>query len=132
MTKTVLQNVEVLAAGGEKDVGKKKKGRISASVVTLLLTPAQSDRMALINNAGSIWLAMRNPRDKKLSPAKALTVSDLVRVKGPAKPKAKKKAAGAKVARGKRGKAEKKKKKKKPPAHVVEIIRGGEKTTTEF
>ncbi len=131
VTKTVLQNVEVLAAGGEKDVGKKKKGRISTSVVTLLLTPAQSDKMAMVNNAGSIWLSMRNPRDKKLAPAKALFVSDLAQIKKPAKAKDEKKKTVKK-----KGKAVKKKvkavKKKKPPPHVVEIIRGGEKTTTEF
>lgn len=64
MTRTVLSNVQVLSAGPNLDVQKGKEGQaVPQNVVTLLLTPADSERLALATNQGQIMLAMRNPLD---------------------------------------------------------------------
>ena len=136
MTKTILQNVEVLAAGGVKEVGK-KKGRISASVVTLSLTPEESDKLALAATAGSIWLSMRNLRDKALSELEPVSVNELIPLEkamagaGP-EGKPEEGATPGEKSKGKAGKSVKGTEKKKPRGYVVEILHGGEKTEAEF
>lgn len=91
VTRTILQDVEVLAAGGVQEAGKKKSGS-SVPMVTLLLNPEESAKVALAGTSGSIWLAMRNPRDKALPPFALVTVDDLLRgeprMKGGPPPKA--------------------------------------------
>jgi len=77
VTRTILQDVEVLAAGGMQDAGKKKSGTVP--MVTLLLTPDESAKVALAGSSGSIWLSMRNPRDKGRPPLSLVTVDDLLR-----------------------------------------------------
>ena len=63
-SKVVLTNVLVLAAGTriERDVEQNKP--ISVSVVTLLVDPADAERLALASTEGKIQLALRNPLDK--------------------------------------------------------------------
>jgi len=78
MTRTILQDIEVLAAGGVQEVGKKQSGR-TVPVVTLLLTPEQSDKVALASSTGTLWLSMRNARDKTLPETGSVTVNDLIR-----------------------------------------------------
>jgi pilus assembly protein CpaB len=78
VTRTILQDVEVLAAGGVQEAGKKKSGS-TVPMVTLLLTPEESAKVALAGSSGSIWLSMRNPRDKEKPPLSLVTVDDLLR-----------------------------------------------------
>jgi len=63
-SKVVLTNVLVLAAGTriERDVEDDKP--ISVSVVTLLVDPADAERLTLASTEGKIQLALRNPLDK--------------------------------------------------------------------
>jgi pilus assembly protein CpaB len=62
-SKVVLTNVLVLAAGTriEQDADAKP---ISVSVVTLLVAPAEAERLTLASTEGKIQLALRNPLDK--------------------------------------------------------------------
>jgi pilus assembly protein CpaB len=62
-SKVVLTNVLVLAAGTriEQDADAKP---ISVSVVTLLVDPAEAERLTLASTEGKIQLALRNPLDK--------------------------------------------------------------------
>ncbi|MBI3024916.1 MAG: Flp pilus assembly protein CpaB [Candidatus Tectomicrobia bacterium] len=78
VTQAILQNVEVLAAGGVQEAGKKKSG-VSVPMVTLLLTPQESAKLALAGTSGSLWLSMRNPRDKALAQINPVTVDDVFR-----------------------------------------------------
>ncbi|MEK6711771.1 MAG: Flp pilus assembly protein CpaB [Nitrospinota bacterium] len=82
VTRNILQDVEILAAGGVQEAGKKKSGS-SVPMVTLLLTPEESAKVALAGTGGSLWLAMRNPRDKAVVSIPPVTVEDLLR-SGPA------------------------------------------------
>ena len=65
MTRVVVSDVEVLTAGTSIDREKARDGQpISASVVTLLVTPQDAERIALAANEGSIMLTLRNPLDR--------------------------------------------------------------------
>jgi len=64
-TRVVLSNVTVLTAGTRFDQEKaSSEGKaIPTSVVTLLLTPADAEKMTLAAEEGRIMLALRNPLD---------------------------------------------------------------------
>lgn len=66
LTATVLQNAVVLAAGHETEPN--PKGKTSdATVVTLLLTPEESQRAVLASNQGAIHFVLRNAADARVS-----------------------------------------------------------------
>jgi pilus assembly protein CpaB len=64
-TRVVLSNVTVLTAGTRFDQEKASaEGKpIPTSVVTLLLTPADAEKMTLAAEEGRVMLALRNPLD---------------------------------------------------------------------
>jgi pilus assembly protein CpaB len=64
-TRVVLSNVTVLTAGTRFDQERATaEGKaIPTSVVTLLLTPADAEKMTLASEEGRIMLALRNPLD---------------------------------------------------------------------
>ncbi|MBA2302711.1 MAG: Flp pilus assembly protein CpaB [Acidobacteria bacterium] len=65
MTRVVVSDVEVLTAGTSIDREKAREGAaMPASVVTLLVTPQDAERIALAANEGSIMLTLRNPLDR--------------------------------------------------------------------
>ena len=122
LTKTILQDVEVLASGGEKVVGQ-EKDRLKVPVVTLLLTPEESDKVALAATvAKSIWLSMREPRDKsKRAHTKLVSIDEVLQTEPIRKRTLKRSSKTPKFRRRFRRKG-----------HVVEIIRDGKKTYTKF
>lgn len=62
MAKVILENIQVLAAG--QNVANDDNGRpMNVQVVTLLVTPEQSEALALASTEGRIQLALRNPID---------------------------------------------------------------------
>ncbi|MCC6990178.1 MAG: Flp pilus assembly protein CpaB [Acidobacteria bacterium] len=62
MARVVVSNVEVLAAGTRAEQSQATDGRnASASVVTLLVTPADAERISLASSVGRITLTLRNP-----------------------------------------------------------------------
>jgi pilus assembly protein CpaB len=64
LSRAVVSNVQVLAAGTKIDQTKSKDGQaIPTAVVTLLVTPQDAERLALAQSEGSIVLALRNPLD---------------------------------------------------------------------
>jgi pilus assembly protein CpaB len=64
-TRVVLSNVTVLTAGTRYDQERAtKEGKpIPTSVVTLLLTPTDAEKMTLAAEEGRVMLALRNPLD---------------------------------------------------------------------
>jgi pilus assembly protein CpaB len=62
-TKVVLQNVEVLAAGTRLEQDTEDGKPMQVTVVTLLVTPEESERLTLASTEGKIQLALRNPLD---------------------------------------------------------------------
>jgi pilus assembly protein CpaB len=64
MSRTVVSNLQVLTAGTKYDIEQAKDGQpIPSSVVTLLVTPEQAERITLAQTNGSITLVLRNPLD---------------------------------------------------------------------
>ncbi|HKY21893.1 MAG TPA: Flp pilus assembly protein CpaB [Vicinamibacterales bacterium] len=62
-SKVVLSNVEVLAAGTRLESDSKDSKPVQVTVVTLLVTPEQAERLSLVSTEGKIQLALRNPLD---------------------------------------------------------------------
>lgn len=62
-SKLVLSNVEVLAAGTRLEQDTPDGKPMQVTVVTLLVTPDQSERLTLASTEGKIQLALRNPLD---------------------------------------------------------------------
>lgn len=64
VTKVVVSNAQVLTAGTKYEQDKSKTGEaMPSSVVTLLLSPADAERVVLAANEGQVMLALRNPLD---------------------------------------------------------------------
>src|SRR6266851_4311298 len=65
MSRVVVSNVQVLTAGTRYDQGEAQKDAkpIPTSVVTLMVHPADAERIALAASEGQIMLALRNPLD---------------------------------------------------------------------
>ena len=62
-SKLILANVEVLAAGTRIEQDIDRDDPIQVTVVTLLVTPEQSEKLTLASTEGKIQLALRNPAD---------------------------------------------------------------------
>jgi pilus assembly protein CpaB len=62
-TKVILSNVQVLTAGTRMEQAPDSKP-VQVTVVTLLVFPEQSERLALASTEGKIQLALRNPLDQ--------------------------------------------------------------------
>jgi pilus assembly protein CpaB len=85
MTKTVLSNVQVLTAGTRYDQEKARNGQpIPSTVVTLMVSPEDGERVALAQSQGEIMLALRNPLDTTNSVTSGARVGTLFG--GPAVP----------------------------------------------
>ncbi|HJZ77044.1 MAG TPA: Flp pilus assembly protein CpaB [Vicinamibacterales bacterium] len=65
ISRAVVSNVQVLTAGSRFDQEKAKaEGKpIAATVVTLLVTPADAEKISLAASEGQIMLTLRNPLD---------------------------------------------------------------------
>ncbi len=64
MSRTVVSNVQVLTAGTRYDQENTKNGKpIQTTVVTLMVTPADAERITLAQAEGQVMLALRNPLD---------------------------------------------------------------------
>ena len=79
-SRTVLSNVQVLTAGTRYDQERAtKEGKaIPTSVVTLLLTPDDAEKLTLASEAGRIMLALRNPLDTAATKTNGAKLSALM------------------------------------------------------
>jgi len=64
LTRTLLQNLEVLSAG--QDFKKDQEGKpITVQVVNLLVTPEQAEQLSLATSQTNVQLVLRNPLDRE-------------------------------------------------------------------
>lgn len=77
ISKTVLQNVEVLAVAQE--IEKTKDEPQVVKVVTLLVSPQEAERLALASREGSLRLAMRNYNDNKIVLTSGVDTAQMLR-----------------------------------------------------
>jgi len=76
LTKTILQNVEVLSAG--QNIQKDAEGKpIQVQVVNLLVTPEDAETLSLASNEARIQLVLRNPLDTEVAKTSGTTMSKL-------------------------------------------------------
>ena len=76
VTTTVLQNITVLSANQQLQPDNKGQA-IAASVVNVLVTPEQAERLTLAGNEGRIALVLRNAIDQKIEPIRGQETSEL-------------------------------------------------------
>ena len=67
VTKTILQDLEVLASGAKTET--KNNQNVTVQTVTVLVDPDGAEKMALAVDQGSVHLALRNPVDRHLTEA---------------------------------------------------------------
>lgn len=85
LSRTVLNNIQVLTAGTKVDIERTKDGQnIPTAVVTLLVTPADGETLALATTQGQIVLALRNPLDTIPTDTKGARITALVGAPSPA------------------------------------------------
>jgi pilus assembly protein CpaB len=65
-SKVILTNVQVLAAGTKIERETDKDKPMPVTVVTLLVSPEEAERLTLASTEGKIQLALRNPLDKTM------------------------------------------------------------------
>jgi pilus assembly protein CpaB len=76
VSKTLLQNMEVLSAG--QDMQKDSEGKpVSVPVVNLLATPEQAETLSLASSEMRIQLVLRNPLDTQTVQTPGTAVSNL-------------------------------------------------------
>lgn len=76
LTKTLLQNVEVLSAG--QNIQKDAEGKpVSVGVVNMLVTPEQAEILSLASNETRIQLVLRNPMDKDITNTPGTAIANL-------------------------------------------------------
>jgi pilus assembly protein CpaB len=79
MSRVVVSNVQVLTAGTKYDQDAAKDGRpVPSTVVTLLVTPEDAERIALAGSVGQIMLTLRNPLDKEATETKGAHTAALM------------------------------------------------------
>lgn len=140
ITKTILENILVLAVGSET---KEKRGAEEKSsptdVITLEVTPEEAEKLALAATEGRLQLALRNFSDTENVVTQGTTVSTLVGSHSPSpareirlpvrkelevKKQASKESPPSLV--------EKKVESSKPPTHTVELIKGSKVSEVKF
>jgi pilus assembly protein CpaB len=140
LTKTLLQNVEVLSAG--QNLQKDNEGKpVSVPIVNLLVTPEQAEVMSLASNEERIQMILRNPTDKESSKTRGTAVEYLFNgVDGMPGPQEAPKKVAAKRAAPKLSPppppptpvAAKPEPPKVVPPLVVEVIHGSRRTEAKF
>ncbi len=117
-TRTVLQNVQILSTGGRIEPDPQGKPE-NVGVVTLLLTPEESQKIVLAENQGSLQFVLRNGGDSAKPDVPAVDIAELQGAPRKA-PEPVRVGTGRRVA---------------PPRHevfTVETVAGGKTTVARF
>jgi len=121
LTRTILENIKVLAAGQKIEQDKEGKAQ-KVPVITLLVTPEQANVLTMASTEGRIQLALRNRIDTKVASPPLVLRSSLFGLPAPSRP-----APGPRPAP---------RQAEAPPKprydFVVEVIRGNERKSETF
>lgn len=117
ITKTILENVPVLAAGQKIEQDREGKPQ-TVPVVTLLVSPEDADKLTMASTQGRIQLALRNTIDTKATQPPPVLQNVLFAGIEPLPVKTTK--GGRRVVR------------RPPPPYEVEVISGSKKETKTF
>ncbi|HEV2492806.1 MAG TPA: Flp pilus assembly protein CpaB [Terriglobia bacterium] len=124
ITETVLQNVEVITAGQKIQPDPQGKPE-TVSVVTLLLSPKDSEKLLLATSQGQVQFVLRNGADTDQAKTGPVSLADLMGVV---------KAPAPVVTRTARARAPKAVLKAPPPPefYTIEVIQGKERSEQKF
>lgn len=129
ITKTVLENMLVLATGSEvEEKGTKEKSK-PVDVITLEVTPQEAEKLALAATQGKIVLALRNYTDTQDVKTKGATVSTLLTSASTGGIEPPRRVKPTSPGKGKIGPG---KPPAKPPKYIVEVIQGSRISQTVF
>jgi pilus assembly protein CpaB len=118
-TRTVLQNVLVLSTGAKIDPDPNGKPE-NVNVVTLLVTPEQSEKLALAQNQGTVHFVLRNGGDSASPDIRPVDFAELAGIaRKPLEPVIKRVKQVAAVV-------------KLPEVYTVETVVNGKVTVTNF
>jgi len=84
ITQTILQNIEVLAAGQKTQQQDNKP--ITVQAVTVLLNPSEAEILALAVHEGEIRLVLRNPEDQEQVKMSDVSTAAMLGLSGPNNP----------------------------------------------
>ena len=118
-TRTVLQNVQILSTGSKIEPDPQGKPE-NVGVVTLLLTPEESQKIVLAENQGTLQFVLRNGGDSAKSDVPVVDIAELQGA--PRKP-----AEPVKTGGGVRRAAP-----QRPQVFTVETVAGGKTTVAKF
>jgi pilus assembly protein CpaB len=116
ITRTILENVRVLAAGQKVEQDREGKPQ-KVPVITLLVSPDDADKLTMASTEGKIQLALRNTVDTKMVNPKPVLQAVLFAGPEPVR----KPSSGHRAIR-----------REPPPPYTVEVITGGKKETKSF
>jgi pilus assembly protein CpaB len=85
VTRTILQNIEVLAAGQKTEV--KGDNPVKVQSVTLIVDPEGAEKLALALHEGKLHLVLRNPADHEIAQVRSFSTNEMLSDRAPA-PKA--------------------------------------------
>ena len=126
VTRVVVSNVQVLTAGTRYDQENAKDGKpIPSTVVTLLVTPEDAERIALAASEGQIMLTLRNPLDT--SPTDDLGYADQ-RSARDSRPWPRRRRRARRVRRRRRSRSTEPAAAPAPKIYTVEAIRGAKRS----
>lgn len=98
-TRVILQNVQALASGQTSQRSANGEPQ-TATVITLLVTPEQAEKLTLAATEGHIQLALRNTLDMAEVETDGIRAATLVRTEAPPQPAARSAARGSQRASG--------------------------------
>jgi pilus assembly protein CpaB len=121
ITRTILENIRVLAAGQKIEQDREGKPQ-TVAVITLLVTPDEATQLTMGATDGKIQLALRNTIDTKKNDPKAIVQAALFSPQGAiAQPPPAKAAGGTRKAAP-----------APPPPYVIEVITGSKRESKSF
>jgi len=119
ITRTILENVRVLAAGQKIEQDRDGKPQ-TVAVITLLVSPDDATKLAMASTEGKIQLALRNTVDVKKVEPKAVLQAALFSASGAVTQPERPKVGGRKPAPT------------APPPYVIEVITGNKRENKSF
>jgi len=119
ITRTILENVRVLAAGQKIEQDRDGKPQ-TVAVITLLVSPDDATKLAMASTEGKIQLTLRNTVDTKKIEPKAVMQAALFSASGAVTQPDRPKFSGKKSAPA------------PPPPYVIEVITGNKRENKSF
>jgi pilus assembly protein CpaB len=140
VTKTILENILVLAVGSEtKEIKGSEEKSSPTDVITLEVTPEEAEKLALAATEGRLQLALRNFSDMEEVVTHGMTVSTLVGSAHSSPPKERRSPSRKEVEVKKVAPQEPppppavtKVESPKPSVHTVELIKGSKVSEVKF